>query len=168
MGRPADWFSAPDEVAAAFVRAHDNGGDEAVLGLLRPYIEGGASDLSVDKLWEPIHRCLTGDYAPAHVLDFTAGEYPLKRAVLGGTRLLDEGCRSLQFAGADEVPDVAAALTALDRRWFWERFFAMPPNQYLPLTEEWFDEVWQYVQMLVAFFQTAAAKGHAAFCTSDH
>lgn len=169
MGRWADWFSVTDDEADRFVRAYETGGNDAVLELLRPHIEGEGSDLAMDKLWEPIHRCLTGDYAPAHVLNFTAGEYPLKLAVLGGAYLLDEpSSRSLQYACSDEVPDVATALTALDRAWFRERFFGMPQNQYLPITEEWFDEVWEQVQLLAAFFRDAAAKKHVTFCTISH
>jgi hypothetical protein len=168
MSRWADWFSVTDHEADRFVRAHESGGDEAVLEMLRPYSEDDASDLAMDKLWEPIHRCLTGDHAPAHMLNFNAGEFPLKLAVLGGAYLLEEGYRSLQYVCSDEVPDVAAALSALDRDWFQERFFALPPKQYLPITEEWFEEVWKQVQKLAAFYRKAAAKGHVVFCTISH
>jgi len=168
MSRWADWFSVPDDEADRFVRAHDTGGNEAVLEMLRPYIENDASDLAMDKLWEPIHRCLTGDYASAHRLNFGAGAYPLKFAVLGGAYLLEEGYRSLQYVCSDEVPDVAAALAALDREWFRKRFFALPPNQYHPITDEWFTEVWEQVQKLTAFYHKVAARRHVAFCTISH
>src|SRR5690242_20264735 len=91
MSRWADWIPIPPEEADRFTEAW-LAGDDAVNELLEPLLgTGGASELDMDKLWEPIHRCLTGDYAPAHELDFGAGEPPLKFAVLGGEQLLEEG-----------------------------------------------------------------------------
>jgi hypothetical protein len=168
MGRWADWFSTPDEVACEFVRAAESIGDVAVHELLRPFIEDSASDVTLDKTWEPIHRCLTGDHGPAHVIDFAAGTRPLKLAVFGGCYLLEAGSRSLQYVCNDEVPEVAEALAEVQESWFRERFFALPRNQYHPITEDYFEYVWADFKQVIAFYRKAAERKHVAFCSVDH
>lgn len=169
MGRWADWFTASGEVACEFVRAAESVGDVAVHELLRPFIENNASDLTLEKSWEPIHRCLTCDRGPDHIIDFNAGTYPLKLAIFGGAYLLEAGSRSLQYVVADEVPEVAKALDTVEKGWFRDRLIALPPKTYHWVTqEEYFEGVWEDFRLLVAFYYKAAQRHHVAFCTVDH
>jgi hypothetical protein len=168
MSRWADWIPLPPEEADRFTEAWLTG-DDAVTELLEPLLgDNGASELDMDKLWEPIHRCLTGDYAPSHELDFEAGEPPLNLAVLGGEQLLEQGYRSLALVSAEQVPQVAAALAGVGREWFRERFMALPANQYHEITEEMCGWVWEHVEQLARFYASAARRGCAVLCTISH
>src|SRR5207244_1104182 len=120
----------PAEAEQLLTAADD---DEAVIGLLQPWLERLEElplHVDMDKAWEPIHRCLTGDDGAAHHLDFEAGEYPLNLAILGGEQLLEEGYRSAALIPAADVPAVADALAGVERDWFRERFFALPDTQF--------------------------------------
>lgn len=167
MSRWADWIPISPEEADRFTEAW-LGGDDAVMELLEAYLKDSASELNIDKLWEPIHRCLTGDYAPAQQLDFEAGEYPLKPAVLGGEQLLEGGYRSLALIQVDQVPDVAVALAAVDRGWFRERFMALPDNQYHEITGDMCALVWEHLLQLTQLYASAARRGCAVLCTISH
>jgi hypothetical protein len=168
MSRWADWIPISPEDADHFTEAW-LAGDDAVNELLEPLLgSNGASELDLDKLWEPIHRCLTGDYAPAHELNFAAGEPPLNLAVLGGEQLLEDGYRSLSLISAEEVPQVAAALASVSKDSFRSRFMALPHNQYHEVTDEMCEWVWEHVEKLAKFYASAARRGCAVLCTISH
>jgi hypothetical protein len=168
MSRWADWIPISPEEADRFTLAR-LAGDDAVNERLGPLLgSGGASELDMDKLWEPIHRCLTGDYAPAHHLDFEAGEPPLNLAVFGGEQLLEEGYRTLSLVSAEQVPQVAEALAEVNEDWFRERFMALPDNQYHEITEVMCEWVWNHMQKLAKFYTSAARRGCAVLCTVSH
>src|SRR5688500_13801318 len=73
---------------------------------------------SCDKSWDAMHRCLSDG-----TLDPEAGTYPLSRCVLGGVQLYNGNDYIISFVPPNEVPDVAAALTPLDKNWMRERYF---------------------------------------------
>src|SRR5207244_1532959 len=115
MSRWADWFPISPEEAAAFV-AGKKRGVEAVEKLLQPWLERLEQlpvHVEMDKAWEPIHRCLTGDRCPD--LFFTCGPMPLKLCVLGGRQVFRHGYRTASVVDADKVPRVAKALAKIDR-----------------------------------------------------
>jgi hypothetical protein len=122
----------------------------------------------MDKAWEPIHRCLTGDHGSVGDLDFEAGDYPLNLCVLGGEQLLEEGYRSAALIQADDVPNVANALAGISKEWFHEQFFALPDDQFHEINEEIFAWVWGHFKDLPPFFARAAADGCAVICTISH
>jgi hypothetical protein len=169
MSRWADWIPISPDDADQFSEAW-LAGDETVNELLEPLLDSnnGASELDMDKLWEPIHRCLTGDYAPAHELNFEAGESPLNLAILGGEQLLEEGYRTLSLVTAEDVPRVAQALASVSKAWFRERFMALPNNQYHEITEDMGEWVWRHVEQLAKFYASAACQGCAVLCTISH
>jgi hypothetical protein len=174
MSRWADWFPVSSAEAEQLLAATEEG-DDAVHELLEPWLERRGRDpkefplrVEMDKAWEPIHRCLTGDYAPAHELDFEAGDYPLKLCVLGGDQLLEEGYRTAAVITAEHVPAVASALAAVSKDWFRERFFALPDNQFHEINEEMFEWTWAHFEDLPPFFAEAAAKRCAVICTISH
>lgn len=170
MSRWADWFPVtPDESDRLLVESDE--GDDAVMKVLQPWLERLEElpdHVDMDKAWEPIHRCLTGDLGAAHHLDFEAGEPPLNLCVLGGEQLLEGGYRSAGLVLAPDVPEVAAALSAVKRDWLRERFFALPDNQFHEIEEEVFDWVWAHFEDLPPFFGRAAAAGNAVICTISH
>src|SRR4051794_7762555 len=119
MSRWAEWFPITPPEAHRFLTAYEEG-DEAVQELLDPWLERLEElplHVQIDKFWEPIHRCLTGDHTPKGGLNFDAGEYPLNLCVLGGDQLLEEGYRTASLTRADEVPEVAEALARIEKAW---------------------------------------------------
>ncbi len=170
MSRWADWVTVTPAEAHDLLKAADDG-DDAVMELFQPWLERLEElplRVDMDKAWEPIHRCLTGDSDPAGGLDFEAGEPPLALCVLGGEQLLARGYRSAGLVFAEEVPEVAVALSGVTREWFRERFFALPDTQFHEINEEIFEWVWAHFEDLPPLFAKAAAAGSAVVCTISH
>lgn len=173
MSRWADWFLVSLAEAEQFRSASclAECSDEAVCELLEPLLER-VEDLPIhvamDKAWEPIHRCLTGDTGAAHEFDLNAGEYPLKLCVMGGEQLLKDGYRSAALIAAKDVPAVAVALASISKDWFRGRFFALPDNQFHEINEEAFEWAWAWFENLPPFFAKAAEQGSAVICTISH
>jgi hypothetical protein len=168
MGRWADWFPISPDEARAFVSAKKSGA-EAVETLLQPWLEKLEEipvHVQMDKAWEPIHRCLTGNRG--RDLMFTYGPTPLKFAVLGGRQILRHGYRSASLVDPDKVPRVAKALAKIDRTWMRERFLSLPDKQFHEINEEMFEWMWEYFEMLPPFFAKAASEGNAVICTISH
>jgi hypothetical protein len=168
MSRWADWFPISPEEAAAFVVAKKSGVD-AVEQLLQPWLERLEElplHVEMDKAWEPIHRCLTGDRCPD--LSFTCGPMPLRLTVLGGRQIFRHDYRTASLVDADKVPRVAKALTKIDRAWMRERFFGLPNTQFHEINEEMFAWTWEHFEMLPPFFDKVASEGNAVICTISH
>jgi hypothetical protein len=145
--------------------------DAAVNALLEPRLhrpEQLPLHVEMDKAWEPIHRCLTGDMGAAHELDMDAGEFPLKLCVMGGRQLLQEGYRTAALVTAEHVAAVAAALRRVSKEWFRDRFFALPDNQFHEIDEPSFEWAWEAFESLPPFFAEVAEQGKAIVCTISH
>jgi Domain of unknown function (DUF1877) len=174
MGRWADWIPITIEQAERFADAW-LGGDEEVNELLEPLFEVPAhvyaipeSNLGIEKMWVPIHRCLTGDHGPGYSVDIHAGEPPLHFAVMGGEPMLRGGHCSLSLVWPEEVSQVAEALASVSREWFRERFMALPDDQYHEISERECDAVWEQFERLAAFYAVAARDGMAVLCHISH
>jgi hypothetical protein len=164
----ADWFPISPAEAKAFTAASRRG-DDTVQKLLGPWLErlkDLPAHVEMDKAWEPIHRCLTGNRSGD--LYFAAGKLPLKLCVLGGRQLLHNGYRTASLVDADKVPGVATALVKLDKAWLRERFFALPGTQSYKINDEMFRRTWAHFQMLLPFFEKVASEGNAVICTISH
>src|SRR5262245_44391891 len=115
MSRWADWFAiSPTQVKRFFAAScADKNPDDAVMDLLEPLLWKRAKvplRVQMDKAWEPIHKCLTGDRGAYYEVDFGAGKYPLN-LLTGGEQLLQHGNRWAGLIAHEwEVPDLAAAL----------------------------------------------------------
>jgi hypothetical protein len=168
MSRWADWFPVSPEEAAVFVAVKRRGMD-AVEELLQPWLERLETlplHVAMDKAWEPIHRCLTGDrYAD---LFFACGRMPLKLTVLGGRQIFRGGYRTASLVDADKVPRVAKALAKIDRPWMREQFFGLPDAQFHEINEEMFEWMWGHFESLAPFFGAVASQGNAVICTISH
>src|SRR5262245_48136268 len=171
MSRWADWFAiTPAQVRRFFAAScADETPDDAVMDLLEPLLwkrEKVRLSVQMDKAWEPIHKCLTGDRGGYYEVDFDAGKYPLNLCVAGGEQLLQAGHRWAGLIDHElEVPALAVALAKVKKAWFRKRFFALPNKQFHGINDEEFDWVWAHFEDLPPFFAKAAAKGKGVVCT---
>jgi len=169
MSRWADWFPMDASESAELRASLDVTLDDERRALVERLLErkqGQALHVEIDKAWEPIHRCLTGDHGPE--LDFDAGERPLSLCVLGGEQLLPEGHRTASLVSSEDVLALAGALKAVRREWLRERFFALPDDQFHELDDEAFEWIWEHFELLCAFFEAVARAGAAVVCTISH
>jgi hypothetical protein len=171
MSRWADWFAiTPAQVEWVFAAScADENPDDAVMDLLEPMMRNRARrrlHLQMDKAWEPIHKCLTGDRGGYYEVDFDAGKHPLNLVVAGGEPLLVGGHRWAGLIDHEtEVPALAAALAGVKKAWFRKRFFALPATQFHGIDDQEFDWAWAHFEDLPPFFAAAAAKGKGVVCT---
>ena len=114
-----------------------------------------------DKAWDAIHRCLTDG-------SLSYGKTPLHRCILGCDNLLYEGDDYIiNYLPADEVREVAEAIEGIDESWMRRRYFALPVDHAVPLSEADFEYTWGWFVRLRAFFQRAVACGRAVVFTAD-
>ena len=113
----------------------------------------------VDKAWDAIHRCLTGDATRGH-MDPSAGSYPLNRCVLGGRWLYDGDDYIVTLIDPEAVRDVAAAVEKIDEasmerayRKYCKRLFEYGEDD-CGYTVGWFEEL--------KFFLKRAAQANRA------
>jgi hypothetical protein len=173
MSRWADWFAIPPDQVDQFADAA--GDNEVIEELLEPllYPAGPGPQpphVQMDKWWEPIHRCLTGDHAGR--LDFDAGDHPLNLCVLGGEPLfhgLGRNYRTAALVYDTEVPEVTRAMQGLTEGWLREQFFRLPPRQFHEIDESACRHIWYcFHELLLPFFARAAAEGQGVVCTISH
>jgi hypothetical protein len=134
-------------------------GDDRVLAIALEEIEetwDRAWLQETDKAWDAIHRCLTDGE-----LDWHGGEYPLDRCILGGTRLYDRDDHILVLIYKDEVPDVAEDLAPIDEADLRRRYQRISAASYPWKSDDDFDYVWHWFQLLKGFWQRAAAAGRS-------
>jgi Domain of unknown function (DUF1877) len=168
MSRWADWFTISPGEATALVAAKKLG-VQAVGERLQPWLdrlEELPVHVQMDKAWEPIHRCLTGDRCPD--LLFTHGPMPLKLVVLGGRQIYRHGYRTASLVDADKVPRVSKALAKVEKDWMKGRFLSLPDDQFHEISDEIFEWVWEHFSDLPPFFARATANGAAVVCTISH
>ena len=77
----------------------------------------------VDKAWDAIHRCLTGDSDPEFV-HASAGSYPLNQCVLGGQPLYDGDDYIIMLIEPAALQDLVAALETIDEAWMERTYHA--------------------------------------------
>jgi hypothetical protein len=114
-----------------------------------------------DKSWDAMHRALTdGSTKPRRRTD------PLALAILGGTKLHRGDDYIVSLVLAEEVPEVARALTGIDEAAFRARYFRLvPPDYSLNYGEEDAEYTCAYFADVVEFYARAAAGGRAVIFT---
>lgn len=169
MSRWADWFPITPDKATAFLAAYKRG-DAAVMDLLQPWLsklEDLPLHVQMDKAWETIHRCLTGDRNRDFY--FKAGKVPIKWCVLGGKHLLRQGHRTASLVEAAQVPRVAKALAKVEKPWMKERFLALAGGSFFfEVNDEMFEWTWEHFELLPPFFDKVAKDANAVLCTISH
>ena len=140
------------------------GDDEAVLEIVEE-IEEGAHELHCDsdKAWDALHRCLTDGK-----LEYTGGGYPLRAAVLGGRQLVEEAEYTVSYVSAEQVRDVAEALSVIEEHWLRGRYDTLRDTDYAgPVDEDDFEYTWEFLEDVREFFAMAAEAGRAVIFTVD-
>lgn len=135
--------------------------------------------VDTDKAWDAIHRCLA-EYPPntpwfypvsngeAHMLPEDCGSYPLKLAILGGRKLMDdEHLYFMRLVEPDEVADVADALEAIDEAEFKRRYFRHCEGAWPEYGEDDAQYSWEYFQDVRAFFRRMTGSGRTILFTAD-
>jgi hypothetical protein len=170
MGRWAEHIAltAPEKEALLQAAAQ---GDAALREWLYPISKRKyqtPDHVVMDRAWEPIHRCLTGDHSRAHEFDPDCGRPPLWWCIMGGRPLHREWVQTFWLVEPNEVAELASAVQTIDEAWFHTRFFSLPDDQFHEIKEDVFEWVWSCCRDLVPFFVRAAGCGLAVLCTIDH
>lgn len=157
------YFLALDDVSLVRVLAQD-GDDEKLIEVVQEFDMTDAPDeCDVDKAWDGIHRCLTEG-----ALGSEDGAYPLNAVVLGGLPLYQGDDYLVSYNTRDEVREIAAALTNLDRTRFAARYWALDPAEYGSLVDQaGLDYLIYYLDQVTAFYQRAAQVGWATIFVVD-
>ena len=116
-----------------------------------------------DKAWDAIHRALTDGK-----MEWTNGAYPLNHVILGGELLYEEDDYILSLKSANDVRDIAAALSAFTPerlRAGYDKIDAKGLGYIIG--DEDFQYTWHWFQKLIDFYQRAAMEGRAVLFTAD-
>lgn len=150
-------FALSDTELKPLLAAH---GDEAVMEQIDE-IEGRwdkAWLTETDSAWPAIHLALTSKGAPPG----------LGRAVLGGQRLYRGDGYHVVLVPARDVPEVAAALAAVDEPMFMRLYNQIDRRMYRrPLSAEDFAYTWGWFAPLQQFWKRAADAKRAVVFTAD-
>lgn len=126
--------------------------------------------LDVDKAWDAIHRCLTGDQTPDGMVNADAGRGPLKLCVLGGEQLVEADHHTVALVRPDQVSKAAAALAKIDKAVLRKRFFRLDPEIVCdyPIDDEQFEYTWSNFFALPGFYLRTAIQDRAVVFVADH
>jgi len=141
------------------------GDDDAVIGIVEQIEEGSAPGphCDSDKAWDALHRCLTDGK-----LEYANGTYPLRAAVLGGRQLVEDAEYTVSYVSADQVRDVAEALSVIEEDWLRRRYDTLGDTDYAgPMDEDDFEYTWDALEDIREFFAVAAEAGQAVIFTVD-
>lgn len=116
-----------------------------------------------DKAWDAIHRCLSdGTLQPG------AGTWPLVGAVLGGECMYFGDGHIVRFLDADDVAEVAVALTTVTHDWFAGRFATLGQHGYPGAGDERdLAYTWYWFEQMRAFFARTAAEKRAVIFSAE-
>jgi Domain of unknown function (DUF1877) len=141
------------------------GDDDAVIGIVEQIEEGSVPGphCDSDKAWDALHRCLTDGK-----LEYANGTYPLRAAVLGGRQLVEDAEYTVSYVSADQVRDVAEALSVIEEDWLRRRYDTLGDTDYAgPMDEDDFEYTWDALEDIREFFAVAAEAGQAVIFTVD-
>ncbi|MEU4095827.1 YfbM family protein [Streptomyces sp. NPDC026673] len=160
MGTRAVLFALDGTDSARVLACED---DDTLTSVVAEIEERWDSDhlCELDSSWDALHRCLTdGDLA------FDNGDFPLSHAILGGVPLHEGDDYIVCHVTAEQVPEVAAALDALDGPWLRDRFATLDFPAYQGTGDA---EDIAYTQAFLPglrdFYRTAARDGRAVIFT---
>lgn len=158
------YFLALDERCAERLLACDD--DDAVMDVVEEFdINGDMSDeCEVDKAWDGIHRCLTEGG-----LGREDGAFPLNAVILGGRRLYRGDRYIVCFNTPDAVREIAAALDDVDLSRFAALYWSLDAGEYgAYIDQHGLTYLLDHLKETSAFYQRAAAAGHATVFVVDH
>lgn len=117
----------------------------------------------LDKAWEGIHRTLTDGRFHREA----KGALMVPGAILGGTLLVESEDAIIVVKAADEVHQIAKALSAWDRGRFRSGYFRIDQSEYGDLEEEDFEYCHAWFERMRAFFVEAAQEERAVVFSAD-
>jgi hypothetical protein len=141
------------------------GDDDAVIRIVEEIEESSYTEphCDSDKAWDALHRCLTDGK-----LEYAGGTYPLRAAVLGGRQLVEEAEYTVSYVPAEQVRDVAEALSIIEEDWLRQRYLTLGDTDYAgPVDEDDFEYTWDALEDIREFFAVAAEAGRAVIFTVD-
>ena len=134
------------------------------MAVFEAFDEEDLLQVDTDKEWDALHRCLSKN----GILDPDSGKYPLSHAVLGGRELLPGDEYWACHLTANEVKDVAKALTKVRKSWLRKQFKKIDPDDYDgQCDDEDFPDTWESFLEVREFFAEAAEGDHAVVFTAD-
>jgi hypothetical protein len=118
----------------------------------------------MDKAWDAMHRTLSDGS-----LDPSAGAYPLNRVILGGRHLYQGDDYIVALVPANEIKDVARAVTRVEQPWFRERYLRLLSREdYGPEHGEVdLAYTWAYLEEAARLYARAARERRAVIFTVD-
>lgn len=147
--------------------AAGRGGDHAAVSKIVVELEDAWAQphlLETDNAWDAIHRCLTDG-----TLDPDGGSYPLSHAVLGGEQLGDGEDGWVCYVSAEQVDEVAEALSGVTEEWLGERYARLSDTDYDgPDDEDDLAYVQENLTELRAFYELATKEARAVIFTVEH
>lgn len=158
------------------------GNDEDRISYLQEEIEEKWDEdylCSVDTAWDTIHQILS-DFPPGvqyfypvepehgpYALPEDHGQYPLKQAVLGGQKLVeDEKQYFIRLVEAQAVPDIADALRPLSFEWFETKYKELCQPELDEYGEESVQIDWEAFCEMRDFYKRMAGNGRAIIFTA--
>jgi uncharacterized protein DUF1877 len=116
----------------------------------------------VDKVWDPIHRCLTDG-------GLHYGRSPLYRCVLGTRNYLGEdNWHFINYVKAEDVPPVSQALAEVDEAFLRRNYEKIPQEGYTwQKGDEDFGFVWDFFKRVRRFYRRAAGDQRAVLFSCD-
>jgi hypothetical protein len=116
----------------------------------------------VDKVWDPIRRCLTDG-------QLHYGRAPLYRCVLGTKNYFgDNSTRFLNYVKPEEVPLVSEALVEVDQDFLRRNYAKIEQADYAwEKGEEDFGFVWDFFRRLRRFYRRAAGDQRSVLFECD-
>ena len=114
-----------------------------------------------DTAWNAIQRCLTDGR-----LGFENDKFPLSHAILGGEQLYSSDHCILSLKTRQQVADIARALCEVTKESFFSAYDSIVEADYaMRLSASDRQDAWEWLEEVIAFYQTAAAEGRAVVFT---
>jgi hypothetical protein len=144
------YLALSDKEDELFHHLRTPGARKAFFAVVSEYARGRWA-VHVDKVWDPIHRCLTDG-------QLHYGRSPLYRCVLGNKNYFGQNdARFLGYVKPEDVRRVIDALAGVDQAFFLRNYEKIDQADYAwEKGEEDFDFVWDFFKRVRRFYRRAA------------
>jgi Domain of unknown function (DUF1877) len=115
------------------------------------------------KSWEAMHRSLTNGK-----MECKDETYPLNHVILGGEKLYRKSNYTITLKTPKQVADVFKYFDSVTKDSLREKYFKISKKEYIQLSEEDFEYVWEYFSESRAFWKLAHEENRHVIFTVDH